>query len=75
MSVPAAYKPRFEELPDIMTVDEVATWLGVGRATLYELIRVGRFPHLRFGRTIRVPKKGLERYLLGEFPGQGGEAA
>lgn len=67
MSTPTSFKPRFEELPDIMSVEEVAAWLGVGRASLYELIRAEKFPHLRFGRTIKIPKAGLERYLRGEY--------
>jgi len=40
--------------------------LGIGRNAAYELVRSGRLPHLRFGRTIRVPVEALHSWLLRE---------
>jgi len=31
--------PTFDELPDILTIDEVATFLRISRALAYELAR------------------------------------
>ncbi|HUF54281.1 MAG TPA: helix-turn-helix domain-containing protein [Dehalococcoidia bacterium] len=56
-----------EVLPALLTVDEVARILRVGRGTCYELIRQGQIPYLRLGRLIRVPRHALMAWL-GEDP-------
>jgi len=48
-----------------LTADEVAEILGIGRSAVYESIRRGDLPALRFGRRIVVPREALLR-LLGE---------
>jgi excisionase family DNA binding protein len=55
---------RFEDLPDLLTVEEARTYLGLGRSTLYELLRCKDLPCVRFGRLIRIPRTAIERYLL-----------
>ncbi|SLM47396.1 conserved protein of unknown function [Nitrospira japonica] len=52
-------KPSFEELGDWLSPEEVRVFLGLGRATVYELIRSRQLPSRRFGRRIRVPKAAL----------------
>jgi excisionase family DNA binding protein len=49
--------------PDIMTVDEAAAFLRVGRSQLYDAI--GRFevPHRRVGRSIRLSRAALVKWL------------
>jgi excisionase family DNA binding protein len=51
-------------------VDETADNWGVGRKTLYEMIKRGEFPPARkFGRKILVSKSALEEWLrLGGDP-------
>ena len=51
----------FEELPELLTPEEVREWLGVSRGMVYELLRRGEIAHVRFGRLIRVPKSSLRR--------------
>lgn len=46
-----------------VTVDEVATLLGISRASAYEGVRSGEIPSVRIGRRILVPRMGLERML------------
>jgi excisionase family DNA binding protein len=60
----------FEDLPDILTIDEVAKFLRIGRNTAYELTRRWRVTGGReglgcvpVGRGLRVPKAALERFL------------
>lgn len=50
---------------DVLTisVEEAARLLGIGRNTAYDLVREGRLPHLRFGRTIRIPLAALSSWL------------
>lgn len=53
----------FDDAPDLLTVREVATLTRWGRNQVYEAIRRGEFPHVRLGRSIRVPKGELLRFL------------
>jgi excisionase family DNA binding protein len=49
----------YDDLPDFMTVEELAAWLRLGCNTAYEIVRRGDVPHVRFGRSIRIPKTAL----------------
>ena len=65
------------DAPEIMTVEEAATLLRIGRTAAYEACRRGEIPSLRLGRSVRVPRAGLLS-LLGEEPAgtaTGAEAA
>ncbi|HEY8652782.1 MAG TPA: helix-turn-helix domain-containing protein, partial [Dermatophilaceae bacterium] len=42
---------------------DAAALLGVGRSTVYELIRTGELPAIKIRRTRRVTKAALEAYL------------
>lgn len=55
-----------ENLPDVLTVDETAAVLRLGRNTVYEAIREGCLPAIRIKRRILVPKAALKRFLSGE---------
>jgi len=51
---------RFDELPDIMKVKDVAEYLDMQPKRVYELIGEGRLIALRVGqRTLRVSKRNL----------------
>lgn len=54
---------RFEDLPDFLSVEETRIYLGLGRSTLYELIRSKVLASVRFGRVIRIPRGALARYV------------
>jgi excisionase family DNA binding protein len=54
---------RIEDLPQFLTVAELRTSPRLGRSCAYDLIRQGIMPAVRFGRTVRVPKEGLLRYV------------
>lgn len=79
MPEPITRHTRFEDLPDLLSVEEVRAYLGLGRSTMYELIRRKELDHIRFGRVIRVPRTSIERIIagarLGEPPGRGGGSA
>jgi excisionase family DNA binding protein len=62
-------KTRFEDLPDILSVDETRAYLGLGRSTMYELLRRKEVWAVRFGRAIRIPRVALEQYVYGARPG------
>lgn len=49
----------FEGYPDMMTVEQMAHALNIGRTMAYRLVREGEIRSLRFGKAIRVPKTCL----------------
>ena len=49
--------------PDFLTVPQVAVRLQLGRNTVYNLIRAQRIPSVRIGRSIRISRPVLERWL------------
>ncbi len=54
---------------DLMGVEEVAGYLGVGRVTVYRWCREGRLPCLKVGKSWRVRRGALEDFLKrGEKP-------
>jgi excisionase family DNA binding protein len=59
-------KTRFEDLPDFLSVEETRRYFGLGRSTIYELLRRKELAHVRFGRVIRIPRIALEKFLLGK---------
>jgi excisionase family DNA binding protein len=57
-------KVAFDELPDVITVDELAAFMRIGRSTAYRLASERRLC-VRAGRRILIPKSRLENYLEG----------
>ena len=53
------------EVPAVLTVDEAAMYLRISRGAAYEGVRTGAIPSVRFGRTLRVPRAGLDALLGG----------
>jgi hypothetical protein len=45
-----------DQLPQFLTVDELATYANIGRTAAYEF---GRVHGVRFGRLLRVPRDAL----------------
>lgn len=54
---------RLEELPDLLTVQEVTGFLRVSRNTVYDALRAGTVPSIKMGRRILIPKEGLRQML------------
>ena len=51
--------PRFDDLPEMVTVEEMAAFLRISRNAAYDLVKTGRMRSTRFGRLIRIPKLAL----------------
>jgi excisionase family DNA binding protein len=50
---------KAEDLPSLLTVKEAAAFLGLGIATVYNMVENGYIPAKRFGRCIRIPKEAF----------------
>ncbi len=49
----------------LMTVEEVAVMLRVGRNAAYDAVRRGDVPSVRIGKLIRIPRAAVMRMLEG----------
>ena len=48
------------DLPEFLSPDEFRAYVGLGRSTVYDLLRRDEIPHVKFGRCIRIPKTALQ---------------
>ena len=53
----------FNDLPDIMTREEVADALQIGRDKSYEIMQSGRMKVLKFGKVTRVRREDFIDYV------------
>lgn len=49
--------------PLLLRAGEVATLLGLGRSTVFAMLGAGELPVVRIGRSVRVPRVALERWV------------
>lgn len=61
----------YDELPLMLSVPEVAAVLGISRAGAYELVRRERFPALKIGSRIVVPKEKFIGWINTQTSGSG----
>ena len=54
-----------EDLQLVMTSAEAAQALGIGRNSIYALLRSGELGSIRVGKLIKIPRAALEEYLQG----------
>ena len=60
------YYPRQHTLPEesnVMTVPELAEYLGIGRNSAYELLRSKTIRGFRIGKTWKVSKDAVDLYI------------
>jgi excisionase family DNA binding protein len=51
------------DCPDVLTVEEAARVLRLGRNAAYQAVRRGEIPSLRLGRKLLIPKRAIEHML------------
>ena len=57
--------PMFETIDEILTVNDVAEILYVGRNTIYDLLNSGQLKGFRIGsKSWRIPRQCLNEYIL-----------
>jgi excisionase family DNA binding protein len=47
----------------LITVEEAARRLGIGRSLAWRLVRSGELPSVRLGRLVRIPEQSLADWL------------
>jgi excisionase family DNA binding protein len=53
----------FREYPDVVGAADLRKMLGVGRNTVYFLLRENKIPSIRIGKIYRIPKVNIIKYL------------
>ena len=53
----------FETLPLLLTVEELASVLRIGRNPAYQLVKEGNIQSIRVGRSIRIPRNALIQFV------------
>lgn len=56
----------FENYEDLLTVEEAAEALRIGKNALYELLGSGVLKGYRNGKVWRIPRKSLELYIVSQ---------
>lgn len=59
------YQMMFPGYPDIVTVAQLQTMLGVSRHLAYDLINDGYITAVKIGNSYRVPKVSVINYVMG----------
>ncbi|WP_249436090.1 helix-turn-helix domain-containing protein [Paenibacillus sp. Marseille-Q4541] len=54
-----------EALPDTLKVEDISSFLAIGRGQGYELVNKNEFHVVRIGRTIRISKKCFLKWFDG----------
>lgn len=52
-----------DNLPVVLSVQQLADVLQIGRNSAYDLVKSGQICSIRIGRTIRIPQSALFDYL------------
>ena len=52
-----------EELPEVMTIEELQQFLKIGRNSAYDLVNRKEFKVLRVGKSIRINKAEFLRWF------------
>ena len=53
---------------NLLSVEQAATYLGIGRGSADQAARNGQIPTVKIGRRILVPLSALERFLMDSTP-------
>jgi len=56
--------------PQIMTLQEVAVYLGLHQLTIYRLVKTGKIPAAKVGGSWRFKKDVIDRWIEDEMDGR-----
>ena len=64
MSDPEHFRDVLASSPLLLTPEEAATALRIGRTTMYALMKAGDLRPVHIGRSCRITRVELERYVM-----------
>lgn len=53
----------FDDIPVLLSIEDLQDILNIGRTKAYELIRSGQLRSIRIGRLVRIAKSDLLEFL------------
>lgn len=62
--IKALYAVMFADYPDIVSVKQLQTMLGISRHTAYDLLAEGEIKGIKIGNAYKIPKIHVIRYVL-----------
>lgn len=54
-----------EELPLVLTVDDLMRVLGIGKNSAYNLVRSGQIRCIKVGAQFRIPREAVAEFIAG----------
>ena len=63
---------RLSDAPDVLDVSAFAAICGIGRNAAYKAVSDRLVYSVKFGRSVRIPKVAVERFLLGPHMNENG---
>lgn len=54
---------KFENIPDILTVQQTRTILGIGRTAVYRLLESGEIRCFKIGNAYKIPKASVIEFV------------
>jgi len=55
-----------EDLPAMIRVKELASYMGINQNKAYELVKRDNFPSLKLGQRIMIPKEHFKKWINSE---------
>ena len=59
------------DISEIMTIEELSSYLKIPKSTLYKLAQEGKLPGQKIGKQWRFGKSAIDRWINDEQPGEG----
>ena len=56
---------NLDDCPEMLTIDDVAQILRIGRWAVYDAVKRGQIPGIKIGRSLRIPKARLREWIEG----------
>jgi excisionase family DNA binding protein len=53
----------FSNYPDVVDVEQLSEMLGISTKTAYKLLQDGSIQHIKIGRTYKIPKINVLRFI------------
>lgn len=52
-----------EDLPEVLTIKELARILRIGLNSAYNLVRQGKVRYVKIGKQYRIPRRAVQEYM------------